>query len=727
LKQVVQNARGGKLRLKSVPAPRVQSNSVLVRTLSSLISAGTERQMVGFAQSSLISKARSRPDLVQKVMDKVRRDGPVATFKSVVARLDEPLPLGYSAAGTVIEVGAGLEGKYEPGQMVAIAGIGIANHAEFCVVPSNLVVPVPNDVPADQACFSTLGSIALHAVRLITPALGDVVAVLGAGLVGQLAAQFARLAGARVIVLDYNAKRLELARANGAESTVILGSGDPAEPILDFTRGLGCDSVLIAAATQSSEPFQTAAEIARDRAKVCLVGITGTEFPYRLFMQKELSIVISRSYGPGRYDRDFEHKHVKYPAGYVRWTETENLREVARLMSPSLRSRLDVTSLITHRFLFDKAEAAYDLVLNGTEPHLGVVLEYDNRQESASAVQSIVLNPSAPKAAKACVIGAIGAGNFGKLMILPALKGDARVHLDTLVTTRGVSSEGTGTHLGFANASTNVETILDNPAISAVVISTPHSSHARLVVKALEAGKNVFVEKPLALTRSELDAVVEARNKALGFFTVGFNRRFAPHVLQAEKFLRSKPGRSVIFIRVNAGQLPLDSWQRDAEEGQGRILGEMCHFIDLAMALAGSPLVSVSAQSAEAARGLCEDVTATLRFADGSLATVIYTALGDTSFSKELIECYKGGAVCRIENFREILITANGKAVLKKKAMAQDKGHQAQMKAFVDGVISGRAPVDEQALIDSSLATLLVLESLQQGRPVEVGEREAVQ
>jgi threonine dehydrogenase-like Zn-dependent dehydrogenase len=286
MKQVIQNARGGKLRLKSVPAPEVQRNTVLVRTMASLISAGTERQMVGFAQSSLVSKARTRPDLVRKVLDKVQRDGAMATIKSVMARLDEPLPLGYSAAGTVMEVGAGLEGKFKVGQLVAMAGIGIANHAEFNVVPENLVVPVPADVPADQASFCTLGSIALHSVRLVGPQLGDFVAVLGAGLVGQLVAQFARLAGARVIVLDYNANRLELAKANGAETVVLLGDGKPAEAVLDVTYGKGCDSVLIAAATQSSEPFLTAAEIARDRATVCQVGITGTEFPYRLFMQK---------------------------------------------------------------------------------------------------------------------------------------------------------------------------------------------------------------------------------------------------------------------------------------------------------------------------------------------------------------------------------------------------------------------------------------------------------
>ncbi|WP_024278761.1 bi-domain-containing oxidoreductase [Xanthobacter sp. 126] len=718
MKQVIQNAKGGKLRLKNVPAPGVSSRSVLVRTEASLISSGTERQMVGFAQSSMIEKARARPDLVKKVVDKVRRDGPMATFKSVTARLDEPLPLGYSSAGRVIEVGPGLEGVYKVGQLVACAGIAIANHAEYNVVPENLVVPVPEDVTAEQACFSTLSSIALHSVRLISPVLGDVVAVLGAGLVGLLAAQFAKLHGARVIVLDFNKGRLALAKSLGVDMTIDLSAGDPVESVLDVTRGIGCDAVLVAAATKTSEPFQTAADIARDRAKVCLVGITGTEFPYRPYMQKELSILVSRSYGPGRYDRDYENKHVKYPLGYVRWTENENLRECARLMSPSLSSRLDVDQLISHRFAFSESEKAYDLVLNGTEPHLGVVLKYDSTDPAPT--RALVLHDAPKAAAGKAVIGAVGAGSFGKTMILPALKDDKRAELSTLVTSRGVSSEGSAGRFDFAKASTDLDDLLNDAATSAVVITTPHATHASMVAKFLKAGKNVFVEKPLALTHEELEAVVEARSSSPAFFTVGFNRRFAPYVIEAQNFMKSKQGRAVVSIRVNAGQLPPESWQRDAEEGNGRILGELCHFIDLAMFLVGSPIEQVSATSGTAARGLCEDVSTSLVFADGSLATIIYTALGDTSFSKELIECYKGGAVCSIDNFRELLVVANGKQVTKKTTMSQDKGHNAQIAAFVSGVISGQAPVDEQSLVDSSAATLAVLDSLRLGRPIDL-------
>ena len=720
MKQVIQNAKGGKLHLKEVPAPRVGTGALLVQTEASLISSGTERQMVGFAQSNMLSKARSRPDLVKKVIDKVRRDGPVATLNSVLARLDEPLPLGYSAAGRVVEVGAGLEGVYKPGQRVAMAGIALANHAEFNAVPANLVVPVPAGVTAGQACFSTVSSIALHSVRLIGPRLGDVVAVIGAGLVGLLAAQFAKLSGARVVMLDYDAKRLDLAKQLGAEVTINLTGGNPAESVLEVTRGIGCDAVLIAAATPSSEPFAVAAEIARDRATVCLVGITGTEFPYRPYMAKELNIVVSRSYGPGRYDRDYESKHVKYPLGYVRWTENENLRECARLMSPALSPRLNVESLVSHRFPFAEAEKAYDLVLNGTEPHLGVVLVYDGEPVKPEGVIHATTLAGQGKASPAAVkISAVGAGNFGKTMILPALKANAKVELRSLVTSRGVSSEGSGGKFGFLRASTDVNDALNDAASTAVVVTTPHANHANLVVKFLGAGKHVFVEKPLALTHEELAAIVAARSQSPAFFMVGFNRRFAPHIVEARKFMQSKPGRATVSLRVNAGQLPPDSWQRDAEEGHGRILGELCHFIDLAMFLTGEPLKALSASSADAARGLCEDVSVSLQFADGSLATIVYTALGDTSFSKELIECYRGGAVCRTDNYRELLVVADGKPVLKKSTMSQDKGHKAQIAAFVEGVASGIPPVDEQSLIDSSMATLAVLESLRLNRPVD--------
>jgi predicted dehydrogenase/threonine dehydrogenase-like Zn-dependent dehydrogenase len=718
MKQVVQSARTGVLSLREVPAPRVKAGHVLVATTASLISAGTERMVVDFAKKSLLAKARSRPDLVKKVISKVQRDGLLATLEAVRARLDEPLPLGYSAAGKVVAVGSGLEGQFRPGDRVAIAGAGVANHAELNVVPRNLVAAIPEDVSDEEASFSTLGAIALNGVRLLEPRLGDIVAVLGVGLVGQLALQLLALQGCRVIALDYDERKLELARrVGGAEAVWNLANGDPTEMVLSFTGGLGCDAVLIAAATETSEPFETAASIARDRAKVSLVGIVGTEFPYREFMKKELSIIVSRSYGPGRYDDDYEKRDVKYPVGWVRWTETENLSECVRLMGHGRRARLDVASLITHRFDFSEAEAAYRLVTEATEPHLGVVLKYTSPppEEEARA-----LPPPAPRAAAKrgdkCVLGVIGAGSFARTKLLPALRSDRRVVLHTLATQRGASAEDSQRKFGFAHGTADANAVFDDPEINAVLIATPHSSHAELTSRALAAGKSVLVEKPLALSREELNRVIAARNGSAGFFQIGFNRRFAPMVRATRDHLARHEGAKMVLLRVNAGQLPAESWQRASEEGGGRILGEVCHFIDLARFLVGAPILTVHADAARPSRSLCEDLTVTLRFADGSLATIVYSALGDTAYSKERFEAFAAGTVVALDNFRTLEVASAGHVRRRVARVGQDKGHKAEVAAFVAAVVEGGPPpVPEDELVETSLATIAVLESLRDG------------
>lgn len=722
MKQVVQSARSGKLALKEVPEVQVRSGHLLVRTRASLISAGTERMVVQFAKKSLAAKAKARPDLVRKVLDKAKRDGIGATMRAVMARLDEPLPLGYSAVGDVVEVGAGLEGKFRVGQRVAIAGAGLANHAEMNAVPENLCAPVPDDVNDEEACFGTLGAIAMNGARLLETQLGDVVAVIGAGLVGQLAAQFLDLAGCRVIVLDYNAERLKLASYGGAEMVCDLSDGDPTAAIMDLSGGRGCDGVVIAAATDSSEPFDTAAMIARDKAKISLVGITGTEFDYRLFMKKELSLVVSRSYGPGRYDPDYENRHVKYPVGFVRWTETRNLEESVRLMSRQRDHRLQVEQMITHRFPFADAESAYEMVTKNTEPHLGVILEYDSEvTEKSPRLRTPVSVSTGEKASGKCVLGVIGAGNFARTVLLPRLKKIDGVELHTLVTQRGISADHSADSFGFAHADTDDAAIFDNPEINAVLITTPHSTHAALTAKALAAGKNVLVEKPLALDREELNTVIRARLTSDAFLQVGFNRRFAPLAIQARDRLAVAGGTKYVLLRVNAGQLPEDSWQNAAEEGNGRILGEVCHFIDLARFLVGDDIKTVQASAAQVSQGACDDLTVSLNFADGSLATIAYTALGDTAYSKELIEAFAGGTVININDFRGLTVTAGGKEAKHGKSMEQDKGHAAELKAFADAVSSGGpAPADEAELVQSSFATIAVLESLQRGGPVEL-------
>ena len=724
MKQVVSSARSGKLSLQDVPPPKVKRGHLLVATRASVISTGTERSANAFAKKSLVGKAQARPDLVRKVLDKARRDGILATMNAVLARLDEPMPLGYSAAGRVVEVGSGLEGHYRVGDRIAIAGAGLANHAALNVVPENLVAPIPADVPDEEAAFCTLGAIALHAVRNCEPRLGDRVAVIGAGLVGQLAAQLLSLSGARVLSLDYNQDRLDLAAKLGAELTLNLGSGSPEETVLSWTEGLGCDAVLIAAATKSSEPFATAAAIARDRARVCLVGLTGTEFSYRDFMQKELSLVVSRSYGPGRYDADYEGKGLKYPPGFVRWTETANLGEVVRLMSPTNPRRLDVAALITHRYDFADAEKAYAMIMAGEEPHLGVVLGYP---EGASETLPKVGNPAVkPSSAGGCRLAVVGAGGFARTMLLPKLKGMAGVSLETIVTTRGMSAAHSKEAFGFARATTDLDDVLRDRNIDALLIATPHASHARLTVQALAAGKPVFVEKPLALSREELAQVAAARAESDAFFTVGFNRRFAPMMREAKAAMGSTGEPKVLLFRVNAGALPDDAAINDAEEGGGRILGESCHFIDLARYLVGQPIVGVDAQAAQVGHGVCDDLAISLRFQDGSLATILYTSKGDPAYSKERFEIFVGGRVIAIDNFLESATTVDGRTTTRKARAGQDKGHKAELQAFVKAVASGTPPVDENELLESSLATIAVLESLRSGRSVSlIGDAES--
>ncbi len=716
LKQVVQNPRGGGVRLLAVPPPQGAPGHVLVAVRASLISAGTERMVTAFAEKSLLAKARARPDLVRQVRDKVQRDGLRSAWQSVNARLNDPLPLGYSAAGEVLEVGEGLEGRFRPGDRVVIAGAGVANHAEIDLVPGNLAVKIPEGLGYDEACFATLGAIGLHSVRLVRPQLGEWVGVVGTGLVGLLALQFARLSGARVLAIDYDRGRLAVAKMLGAERTWCLADGDPADVAFEASNGFGCDAVVLAAATDGAEPLETAAGIARDRATVCLVGISGTAFPYRSFMHKELSVVVARSYGPGRYDAGYERRGMAYPEGYVRWTETENLRTVAELLADG---RLDVQSLTTHRLPFADAASAYRMIVEGTEPHLGVVLQYPTRERPETMPLQATRLPMAHSGPRACVIGVIGAGRYARTILLPRLAKLSDIRLKTVVSARGLSAEHAKQQFGFVHAASDPQRVMRDPEISAVVVLTPHADHAALTAQALEAGKCVYVEKPLALNREELAKVVEARSHSSGFFQVGFNRRFAPFTQVVAAALAGLDARRHIVIRANAGHAAAGAWENDAEQGGGRLLGEVCHFVDLAQHLAGAPVAAVQAAAAAPGRGPAEDIGAQIEFADGSLATIAYTTFGDTAYSKESIEVFCGGEVFRLEDFRELVTVRNGRS--RRRRMAQDKGHRLALAAFVQAARSGRlAPVTEDALLNTSLATIALRESLREGARIRL-------
>ena len=720
MRQVIQSARTGRLAVREVPEPKVRAGHVLVRTRASLISAGTERMVVGFAQKSLAGKAAARPDLVLKVIAKARRDGIVAAWRAATARLDEPLALGYSASGEIVAVGEGLEGRFAAGGRVAIGGAGHANHAEVNVVPANLSVPVPEGVSDEHAAFATVGAIALHAVRNARVGLGDVVAVIGVGLIGQLAAQLARLAGGRVVALDPDSIRLELAARLGAEAAL-----DPASENLDarigaLTQGLGCDSVLIAAASETDAPFRTAGRIARDRARVVLVGMTGTAFPYAEFMKKELSIVASRAYGPGRYDSDYENRDVKYPEGWVRWTETANMAEVLRLLASG---SLDVASLITHRFPISEAERAYDVVRSAraNPPNLGVVLAY---QDAPAIAKPVFPQAQAKVRPGSCVVGLIGAGAFARSVLVPELARIPGVVLDTIVARRGASAEqGRETH-GFRAAAADESAVLDNPAINAVIVATRHDSHARFAALALNAGKAVLVEKPLALSFDQLNEVIAARAGvapgSAAFLQVGFNRRFAPLARALKEALAKRPGAKLVTIRVNAGALDPGAWAAQGDEGGGRIVGEACHFVDLARFLVGERITSVFAEAAPPARpgALSEDAVISLRFAGGSLATIAYAATGDAKTGKERIEAFAGGATLVLDDFRALTVSERGRTETHGNA-GPGKGIPEELAAFVAGVrAGGPAPVDEQESIETSAAILAVMESLRTGQRV---------
>ena len=732
MKQLILNAKTGELTIAEVPPPALRPGHLLVRTRASLVSAGTERLAVGFAKRNLLAKARARPDLVRQTLAKLKRDGLAATADAIRARLDEPLPLGYSAAGEVVGAGAGLEGRFRPGQRVAVAGAGVANHAELNLVPANLAAAVPSGVAFDVACYATVGAIALHAVRQSRPEFGAWCAVVGVGLVGQLAVQFLTLSGVRVLALDFDAERLALASRLGADASCNLGSQDAAAVAAAATGNLGCDAVIVAAATPSSLPFETAAQVARDRAVVAVVGNTGTAFPYREFMAKELSLVVSRSYGPGRYDQDYETHGAIYPAGYVRWTETANLAAALDAMCPDRRTRLDPAALTTHRFRFEAAPAAYAMIAGEREPHLGVVLQYEG---DAPAVAPSELAPrqqrkreraSGPAPASPrrgtsgrCRLGVIGAGAHARTVLLPILAKLPGCELHTLATARGSAAAHTVRRAGFRRATANAAEVFADEDIDAVIVATPHSLHAAQTVQALAAGKPVLVEKPLALTRSELSAVVAAAEASSAFALVGFNRRFAPLAQAAAAHLAALPGHRQVLLRVNAGPLPADSWQRREDEGGGRLIGEACHFIDLGAFLGGAPVAAVQAQAVPAA-DVCENATIVLELGNGSLATVFYTALGDTAAGKELIEAYAGGGVARIEDFRRLALTSRGRA--RRTRQRQDKGHAAQLQAFVAAVAAGGpSPVPWAEQVNASAATLAAVESLRAGALLPVG------
>jgi predicted dehydrogenase/NADPH:quinone reductase-like Zn-dependent oxidoreductase len=669
------------MQLAEVPCPQVGRGQVLIQTRASLISAGTEKMLVEFSKANLIQKARQQPDKVKQVLDKIKTDGLMPTLEAVFRKLDEPLPLGYCNAGVVLEVGAGVT-DLQPGDRVISNG----NHAEIVCVPRNLVAKVPENVPDEHAAFTVLAAIALQGIRLVGPTLGEKVVVFGMGLIGLLTVQLLRASGCEVLAVDLNSRRLELAERFGAKIVDFSKGADPISAARGFTGEQGVDAAIITASAKTDEIVHQAAESCRKRGRIVLVGVVGLNLRRSDFYQKELTFQVSCSYGPGRYDESYEQGGRDYPQGYVRWTEGRNFEAVLSAMAGG---GLDVSTLVTHRLKFDDALRAYETIEKDPAA-LGVVLQYGANVDRSSVV---TVSQRACEAGGKAVVGVIGAGNFSKGILLPALaKTNARIAY--IADLNGAAAKHAAVKFSAEKAVSDYRQILDDKEVDAVFVVTSHNTHARFICEALEAGKHVFVEKPLAMNEEQVEQVQSTVAKhPSSMIMVGFNRRFSPHTVKMKELLAGRSGPLCMNMTVNAGEIPADHWTQDPERGGGRIVGEGCHFIDLLSFLAGSPVKSVSAAMVGQGPAIRDDKTSIcLEFADGSVGTVNYFANGAKSYPKEMLEVFSDGRVLRLENFR-VTHGFGFKGFKKFKTARQDKGHGAELAAFIRRIEQGGEPL----------------------------------
>ena len=726
MKTILQNYRTGDLTVMEVPPPALAPGGVLVRNAVSLVSAGTERLMVEFARKGLLGKARERPDLVRQVLSKAKRDGVISTLETIRSRLDIPVPLGYSSSGTVIAVGEGVD-KFQPGDRVACAGAGYASHAEIAFIPANLAAKLPEGVDFESAAFTTLGAIALQGLRLAEIKLGETVAIIGLGLLGIITVQLARASGCQVIGMDPNPERCRLAKQFGIDAAVPDSAGFAAS-CRQLTDNYGADKVIVTASAKTSEPIVLAGEVARDRAVVVAVGATGMEIPREIYFKKELTFRISRSYGPGRYDPEYEIKGRDYPIGYVRWTENRNMQAFLQQVGAG---KVDVAPLITHRFPIEAALKAYALITGKTdEPYLGILLTYPPapaREEESIAgrpAPPVFCRPDRSKAASDAPlgIGFLGAGQFAVSTLIPILKKTPRVRLAGVCTQTGVSAQTIKNKFGFHYATTGEQEVITDPDIDVVVIATRHNLHCRQIINSLEAGKHVFVEKPLCLNREELDKIAQTYvevcqtdNRQAPILQVGYNRRFAPLAQELKAFFQGVREPLLIHYRVNAGYIPPDHWVHDPQEGGGRIVGEVCHFVDFLIFLADSLPKKVDAVALpNQGRYRDDNVVVTLTFANGSAGVITYAANGDKAFPKERVEVFGGGATAVLDNFRRLELLKDGRRKVSRSVLRQDKGFGGEWAAFLQAVRDPNAPtpLTFQEIRATSLATFDIMDSL---------------
>ncbi|MFZ7241035.1 bi-domain-containing oxidoreductase [Avibacterium avium] len=708
MKQILQDMTKGETSIVEAPMPTCTKGHLLISTNTSLISAGTERMLVDFGKASILDKARQQPEKVKMVFEKIQTDGLLTTYDAVKSKLAQPLPLGYCNVGKVYEVGEGVT-DFKVGDRVVSNG----PHADIVRVPKNLCAKIPDNVTDEAASFTVVASIGLQGIRLAKPTIGECFVVIGAGLIGLLTIQMLLANGCRVLAIDFDSNKLELAKKFGAEICNPAQGEDPISVGLSFSRGIGVDGVIITASTKVSDPVTQAARMSRKRGRIILVGVTGLELNRSDFYEKELSFQVSCSYGPGRYDSTYEEKGQDYPIGFVRWTEQRNFVAILDMMSLGI---LNVDSLITHRFEFENAPKAYD-ILTKDRAALGILLKYTSDIENRIE-KKIILNPIQIEPQNA-IVGFIGAGNYASRILIPAFKkADSKLH--TIVTSGGINSVIHGERSGFAEASTDVKHLFDNKDINTVAIATRHNSHAYFVEKALESGKNVFVEKPLALTIDEITKIEQtySNNVEKNEYTrimVGFNRRFAPQIQKMKALLGSIKEPKSFIMTMNAGSIPADHWTQDGKIGGGRIIGEACHFIDLMRFLADSKITSIQARRMgenNSVQVLEDKASITLGFEDGSFGTIFYLANGALNFPKERIEVFTAGKVLQLDNFRKL--KGFGWDKFKKMNLwRQDKGQNACVAAFIDSIRQGKeSPIPAEQIFEVAKVTIQVADIL---------------
>lgn len=716
--QVIQDLKSGDTILEEVPVPRVGSGKVLIRTHRSLVSQGTEKMLVNFGQSNLLHKARSQPDRVKQVLDKMKSDGIRPTMQAVFRKLGTPLPLGYSQAGMVVDVGSGVT-EFSPGDRVVSNGY----HAEYVVVPKNLVAKVPDGVSFEEASFTVVASIGLQSIRLVQPTFGEIVAVIGMGLIGLITAQLLKASGCNVVGFDLDDEKLEMAESIGITS-VNSGKQDPVQFMEEYTGGVGADAVIITASTQSNAVIQQSANMSRKRGRIVLVGVVGLELDRADFYEKELSFQVSCSYGPGRYDDDYEQQGNDYPLPFVRWTEKRNFEAILE----SIRNgSLNVESLITERV---KLEDYLEIYRNmESSKSVASILEYPKELSASGEVDGkekvisrTIQNPTANYTGGSGTMVIVGSGNFTHATMLPALK-NAKASMKYVVSSGGLSSTILAKKYKIPNSSTDLPSVLEDKEVEGVVIATQHNLHAGMTIQALKAGKQVFVEKPLALNSRELDEIISAVEETGCTVSVGFNRRFSPHTNKMKELIGNRPSQMNIIATMNAGHIPSDGWVHDLEVGGGRIVGEACHYVDLITYLTGSKVTEVSMQATGTdPEANTDNASLHLKYENGSLGVINYFANGNKSYSKERVEVYYQGKNLILDNFRRLDGYGFGgsftRRILKTK---QDKGHNKQFQLLTQQWKEGGEPlIPFDEIVNTTRATFAALESLKFGRSVKV-------